>query len=418
MEIVYERVAAIDVGKKIIAVAVRTPGERAGKRRQQLRKYHTYYRTLVEMVAWLVAEGVTHVSMEATGVYWRPVFHALCEAERPLEVLLVNAQHVKNVPGRKSDALDAVWLAKLTECGLLRGSFIPPSEIAAIREWTRCRTKLIEQRISELQRLAKVLEDGGIKIDSVASALTTLSARDMIEALINGERDPAVLADLARGVMRKKIPDLTLACAGRFGTQHALMCTLHLEHIDHLADMIARLDTRIDEASLPFAHQTTLLTTIPGISERAAQVIISEIGIDMSRFPTAAHLASWAGLCPGNNESAGKHRCGKTRKGSKELCAVLTECAWAAGRTSSYVGAQFRRFHRRFGKRGDRKAAIAVAHTLIVIIWHVLAQTNAYRDLGSDYFTRRIDHPEARKRRLIRELEALGHKLTLEPTAA
>jgi hypothetical protein len=273
VEIMYERVAAIDVGKKIIAVAVRTPGERAGKRRQQVRKYNTFHQTLAKMVAWLTSEGVTHVSMEATGIYWKPIFHALCEAERPVEVLLVNARHVKNVPGRKSDALDAVWLAELTECGLLRGSFIPPAQIAAIRELTRYRKKLIEQRTSELQRLAKALEDSGIKIDSVASKLTTLSARDMIEALIAGERDPAVLADLARGVMRKKIPELTMACAGRFSAQHALMCTLHLEHIDHLADMITRLDTRIDEATLPFARQTELLATIPGIGERAAQVI-------------------------------------------------------------------------------------------------------------------------------------------------
>ena len=418
MEIVYERVAAIDVGKKIIAVAVRTPGQQPGKRRQQVRKYNTFHQTLAEMVSWLVSEGVTHVTMEATGIYWKPIFHALCEAERPLEVLLVNARHVKNVPGRKSDALDAVWLAELTECGLLRGSFIPPPQIAAIRELTRYRKKLIEQRASELQRLGKVLEDSGIKIDSVASTLTTVSAREMIEALINGERDPAVLADLARGVMRRKIPELRMACAGRFGDQHALMCTLHLEHIDHLTDMIARLDTRIDEASLPFDPQIQLLATIPGIGERAAQVIISEIGVEMVRFPTAAHLASWAGLCPGNNESAGRHRSGKTRKGNTELCAVLTECAWAAGRTNTYVGAQFRRFHRRFGKKGGRKAAIATAHTLIVIVWHVLAETTAYRDLGSDYFTRRLDNPEARKRRLIRELEALGHKVTVEPAAA
>jgi transposase len=415
VEIVYERVASIDVGKKIIAVAVRTPGERPDQRRQRVRKFNTFYRTLVEMVTWLIAEGVTHVSMESTGIYWRPVFHALCAAERPLEILLVNAQHVKNVPGRKSDALDAAWLAKLTECGLLRGSFIPPAEIAVIRELTRYRKKLIESRTSELQRLGKALEDGGIKIDSVASALTTLSARDMIEALINGERDPAVLADLARGVMRKKIPDLTMACAGRFGHQHALMCTLHLEHLDHLSDMIARLDTRIDEACLPFAHQLQLLTTIPGIGERSAQVIISEIGVEMSRFPTAAHLASWAGLCPGNNESAGKHHSGRARKGSAQLRASLVESAWAAGRTSTYTGAQFRRFHRRFGKQGGKKAAVATAHTLIVIIWHVLAENTAYRELGADYFTRRMDHPDARQRRLVRELETLGHKVTLEP---
>jgi transposase len=370
------------------------------------------------MVGWLSSQGVTHVTMEATGVYWKPIFHALCEAEGPLEVLLVNARHVKNVPGRKSDALDAAWLAELTECGLLRGSFIPPPQIAAIRELTRYRKKLIEQRTSELQRLAKVLEDSGIKIDSVASALTTLSARDMIEALIGGERDPVVLADLARGVMRKKIPALRMACAGRFSDQHALMCTLHLEHIDHLADMIARLDTRIEAATFPFAQQSALLRTIPGIGERAAQVIISEIGVEMSRFPTAAHLASWAGLCPGNNESAGRHRSGKTRKGNKKLCQILTECAWSAGPTSTYIGAQFRRFHRRFGKKGGPKAAIATAHTLIMIIWHVLAETTAYRDLGPDYFTHRVDNPETRKRRLIRELEDLEHTVTLKPAVA
>ncbi len=418
MEIVYERVAAVDVGKKVVAVAVRTPGEQPGRRRQQVRKFKTYYQTLAEMVSWLASEGVVQVTMEATGVYWKPVFHALCEVEHPFEVLLVNARHVKNVPGRKSDALDAAWLAELTECGLLRGSFIPPPEIAAIRELTRYRKKLVEQRTSEFQRLAKVLEDAGIKIDSVASSLTTMSARDMIEALIRGERDPAVLADLARGRMRSKISELSLACAGRFGDQHALMCILHLEHIDHLADMIARLDTRIDEATLPFDAQIALLTTIPGIGERSAQVIISEIGVDMSRFPTAAHLASWAGLCPGNNESAGRHRSGRTRKGNKELREALTESAWAARQTSTYVGAQFRRFHRRFGKKGGRKAAIATAHTLIVIVWHVLAENSVYRDLGSDYFTRRVDNPEARKRRLVNELEALGHKVTLEPAAA
>lgn len=417
MEIVYERVAAIDVGKKVVAVAVRTPGEPGGPRRQQIRKYQTFYPVLTQMVAWLVSERVTHVTMEATGVYWKPVFHALCEAKHPFEVLLVNARHVKNVPGRKSDALDAAWLAELTECGLLRGSFIPPAQIAAIRELTRYRRKLTEQRTSELQRLAKVLEDGGIKIDSVASKLTTLSARDIIEALIGGERDPAVLAELARGRMRAKIPDLTLACAGRFADQHALMCTLHLEHIDHLTHMIARLDVRIEEAVAPFAQQLCRLTTIPGIGDRAAQIIISEIGVDMSRFPTAAHLASWAGLCPGNNESAGRHRSGRTRKGNKEIRQILTECAWSTARTNSYIGARFRRLHRRFGKKGGHKAAIAIAHTLIVIIWHLLADNTDYHDLGADYFTHRVDTIETRKRRLIRELETLGYQVTVQPAA-
>jgi transposase len=323
---------------------------------------------------------------------------------------------VKNVPGRKTDVKDSAWLAQLLECGLLRGSFIPPKDIAAIRELTRYRKKMIESRTRELQRLSKVLEDGGIKIDSVASSITTLSARDMIEALIVGERDPHVLAELARGVMRTKIPDLTMACAGRFGAHHALLARMHTDHIDHLTTMIEGLDIRIDEVADPFAEQLRLLATIPGIGERAAQVIISEIGVDMSRFPTAAHLASWAGLCPGNNESAGKHKSGRTRKGNAEVRTILTECAWAAGRTGTYVGAQFRRMHRRFGKTGGGKAAIAIAHTLIVIIWHVLHDGTAYRDLGSDYFTR-YDNPEARKRRLIRDLHTLGYEVTVQPAA-
>lgn len=415
MKIIYPRIAGIDVGKREIAVAVRTPGNIPGERCQRIRKYKTFYRVLLEMVAWLVEQGVTHVAMEATGVYWKPVFHALCEAEQ-IEVLLVNARHVKNVPGRKTDVKDSAWLAQLLECGLLRGSFIPPKEIAAIRELTRYRKKLIESRTRELQRLSKVLEDGGIKIDSVASSITTLSARDMIEALIAGERDPRVLAELARGVMRNKIPDLTMACAGRFGDHHALLARMHTDHIDHLTRMIEGLDIRIGEVTDPFAEQLRLLRTIPGIGERAAQVIISEIGVDMSRFPTAAHLASWAGLCPGNNESAGKHKSGRTRKGSNEVRTILTECAWAADRTGTYVGAQFRRMHRRFGKTGGRKAAIAIAHTLIVIIWHVLHDNAEYRDLGSDYFTR-YDNPEARKRRLIRDLQTLGYDVTVQPAA-
>jgi transposase len=415
VEIIYPRIAGIDVGKREVAVAVRTPGNIPGERRQRIRKYKTFYRVLVEMVMWLVEQGVTHVAMEATGVYWKPVFHALCEAEQ-IEVLLVNARHVKNVPGRKSDVKDSAWLAQLLECGLLRGSFIPPKDIAAIRELTRYRKKLIESRTRELQRLSKVLEDGGIKIDSVASSITTLSARDMIKALIAGERDPRVLAELARGVMRNKIPDLTMACAGRFGDHHALLARLHTDHIDHLTRMIEGLDIRIEEVTDPFAEQLRLLRTIPGIGERAAQVIISEIGVDMSRFPTDAHLASWAGLCPGNNESAGKHKSGRTRKGNSEVSTILTECAWAASHTGTYVGAQFRRMHRRFGKTGGGKAAIAIAHTLIVIIWHVLHDNVEYHDLGPDYFTR-YDNPEARKRRLIRDLHTLGYDVTIQPAS-
>ncbi|MFE9695052.1 IS110 family transposase [Micromonospora sp. NPDC005806] len=306
--------------------------EQAGQRRQQVRKYPTFYAALREMTVWLVAEQVTHVAMEATGVYWRPVFHALAEADG-LEILLCNAHHVKNVPGRKTDASDAVWLAELCEVGLPRGSFIPPADIAAIRELTRYRKKLIEERTRETQRLHKVLEDGGIKLDSVASDATGVSGRAMIEALIAGERDPAVLADLAREVLRKKIPDLTLALAGRFADHHALLCRLHLTHIDHLNDMIGKLDARIEEAITPFAARRDRLKTIPGVGDRAAQTIISEIDVDMTRFPTPAHLASWAGLCPGNHESAGKRRKGTTRHGNPHLATVLVEAAWATSRT-------------------------------------------------------------------------------------
>jgi transposase len=319
------------------------------------------------------------------------------------------------VPGRKTDAKDAEWLAELCECGLLRGSFIPPAEIAEIRELTRYRRKLIEERTRETQRLYKVLEDGGIKLDSVASKALGVSGRAMIEALIAGERDPRVLAELAKGLLRRKLDDLVWALAGRFGAQHALLARLHLDHIDHLTEMITRLNTRIEELTVPFGMQLRLLTTVPGIGDRVAEVIISEIGVDMSRFPTAAHLASWAGLCPGNYESAGKRRHGKTRHGNPHIRAILVEAAWAAARTDTYLGARFRRLHRRFGTKGGTKAAVAIAHTLLEIIWHVLTTHTEYTDLGSDYYTRR--DPERRKRQLLQQLEDLGYHVELTPAA-
>jgi transposase len=416
MEIVYERVAAIDVHKKQITVAMRIPGAQSGQRRQQVRKYVTFWRALQEMTSWLVAERITHVAMEATGVYWKPVFHALAEADG-LEIVLCNAHHVKNVPGRKTDANDAVWLAELLEVGLLRGSFIPPADIAVIRELCRYRKKLIEERTRESQRLHKVLEDGGIKLDSVASKALGVSGRAMIEALVAGERDPHVLADLAKGVLRKKIPDLTMALAGRFGDHHALLARLHLDHIDHLNAMIGRLDVRVEAVVAPFAEQKRRLMTIPGVADRVAQTIISEIGVDMSRFPTAAHLASWAGLCPGNHESAGKRRKGTTRHGNSHLCSVLVEAAWSTSRTSTRLGARFRRLHRRFGKTGGKKAAVAIAHTLLVIVWHLLNNDVDYTDLGADYYTRR-DNPDTRKNRLLHQLRELGYDAELTPLAA
>ena len=418
VEIVFSRVAGIDVHKRQVTVAVRVPSDQSGGdevRAQRVRRFATFYGALLEMASWLRAEQVTHVAMEATGVYWRPVFHALAEAEG-LEIVLCNAHHVKNVPGRKTDANDAVWLAQLCEVGLLRGSFIPPAEIAAVRELTRYRRKLTEERTRETQRLHKVLEDGGIKLDSVASDSLGVSGRAMITALIAGERDPAVLADLARGVMRKKIPDLTMALAGRFAAHHALLAGLHLAHIDHLNEMIGGLEVRIDAAIAPFAQQRDRLMTVPGIGKRAAQTIIAEIGVDMSRFPTADHLASWAGLCPGNNESAGKRKKTSTRNGNAQLCSVLVEAAWAVARTQTRLGARFRRLHRRFGKAGGKKAAVAIAHTILVIVWHILHDEVDYTDLGADYYTQR-DNPEVRKRRLLRQLEGLGYRVEISPAA-
>ena len=416
MEIVYERVAGIDVHKRQVTVTVRIPGQRPGKRRQQVRRYATFYSALREMVTWLTSEEVTHVAMESTGIYWKPVFHALAETGS-LEILLCNAQHVKNVPGRKTDVKDSQWLAQLCEVGLLRGSFIPPADIAAIRELCRYRRKLIEERTREGQRLRKVLEDGGIKLDSVASDVLGVSARAMIKALIDGERDPAVLADLAQRTLRRKIPDLTLALAGRFGEHHGVLCELHLTHIDHLNTMIGRLDARIGQLTIPFTDAQRRLMSIPGIGEHAARAIIGEIGTDMSRFPTAAHLASWAGLCPGNHESAGKHRSGKTRHGNAHLCTILVEAAWATAHTSTRLGARLRRLQRRMGKKAGPKAAVAVAHTILTIVWHLLTDGGTYQDLGADYYTRREENPEALADKLKRKIESLGYTVELSPAA-
>ena len=434
MEIVYERVAAIDVGKKEIAVTVRVPGQTRGIRTQQTRKFRTFYQVLRQMVGWLVEHGVTHVAMEATGVYWKPVFHALCEADT-LEVVLVNARHVKNVPGRKTDVKDSEWLAQLLECGLLRGSFIPPKEIAAIRELTRYRKKTIQARTRELQRLSKVLEDAGIKIDSVASSITTLSARDMIEALIAGERDPRRLADLARRRMKAKRSALIAALDGRFDDHHAELARMLLDQIDALSAQIVTLTTRIEallEAAEPDdagdrahppddvgaapAGPSTVerLTEIPGIGPTAAQIILAEIGRDMTQFPTAAHLVSWAKLCPRTIQSGPVTRGGKTGKGNPYLKGALGEAAAAAAKTDTFLGERYRRLAKR---RGKLKALVAVARSILIVIWHLLANPAArFRDLGADYHTNRIAI-ERRLRNHIAQLAAMGYHVTLEPAA-
>ncbi len=421
MQVLYPRCAAIDVAKKEIAVCVRTPGDEPGGRRSQVRKYKTFYGVLKEMCAWLTECGVTHVAMEATGIYSNPVFHALAESGG-FEVIKCNPAHVKNpVPGRKTDAADCCWLAELLECGLVRGSYIPARKIAELRDLTRYRAKLVGSRTSEIQRLQKTLEDAGIKIDSVASDVMGASSRDMIKALIDGERRGAVLAELARGVLRAKIPDLSMALAGRFSDHHALMCKLHLRHIDELTELIDTVHKQIEVMLVPFRPERELLMTIPGIGPAASAVIISEIGTDMSFFPDADHLASWAGLAPANNESGGRRRPAGTRHGDQHLANVLVECAWAASRTRTRPGAQFHRLVRRFGghrsPRAKKKAAVAVAHTLILIIYCVLDRRLPYHELGEDFYTKRQD-PERYKDKLIARLAKLGYTVTIEPAQA
>ena len=420
MQILYPRCAAIDVAKKEIVVCVRTPGEEPGGRRSQVRKYKTFYGVLKEMCAWLAECGVTHVAMEATGIYSNPVFHALAESG-DFEVIKVNPAQVKNLPGRKTDAADSTWLAELLECGLLRRSYIPVQKIAELRDLTRYRAKLVGSRTSEIQRLQKTLEDAGIKIDSVASDVLGASSRDMIKALIDGERRGAVLAELARGVLRAKIPDLSMALAGRFNDHHALMCKLHLRHIDELTELIDTVGQRIEEMLVPFRAERELLMTIPGIGRTASAVIIAEIGTDMSFFPGPDHLASWTGLCPANNQSGGRRRPASTRQGNQHLAGVLVECAWACSRTRTRPGAQFHRLVRRFGGhhnlRAKKKAAVAVAHTLILIVYCVLDRRVPYEELGQDFYTRR-QNPERYKDTLIASLAKLGYTVTVQPTQA
>jgi len=411
VEVIVERCAGLDVHKDTVMACVRRPGK-SGRREQEVREFRTWTSTLRDLRAWLAAEGVSQVAMEATGVYWQPVWAALEDLDG-VEVLLVNAHHAKNLPGRKTDVGDAAWLAQLLECGLLRGSFVPPPVISRLRDLTRYRKKLIQDRAREIQRVQRVLETAGIKLDSVVSDVNGKAARRMLDALIAGQRDVDVMADMALTRMRPRIAELRLALEGRFDGHHALMLGMHLGHIDQLTASIERLDAEVAREIGPFAEQVRRLCTIPGIGQRTAEVVIAEIGVDMNRFPTAKHLASWAGLCPGLHESAGKRRSGKARKGDAALREALCEAAWSAARSkNTYLAAQFRRFNRRMGKRNEGKAIFAVAHTLIVIIWHLLANEVDYAELGADYFERRID-TAAQTRRLVAQLERLGHTVTL-----
>jgi len=420
VDVLLERCAGVDIGKDEVVACVRTPGPGGRGRRKETRTFKSFTGELEAMADWFGAEEVTEVVMEATGSYWKPVWYVL--EERAFGLKLVNARHVKILPGRKSDVRDAEWLAELLEHGLLRGSFVPPVAIRELRDLTRYRKRLIQTHTAECQRIQKTLEDAGIKLDSVASDVLGVSGRAMIAALVAGERDPEVLADLAKGRLRKKLPELRQALRGRFRDHHALLIGLCLEHTAHLEAATAKIDTQLDamfaantsEADVPFERARDRLDTITGVGKRAAECIIAEIGVDMSRFPTASHLASWAGMAPGNNITGGKRGSGKTTKGDTWLRDSLTQCAWAAARTrDTYLAAQFWRLARRIGKK---KAAIAVGHSILVICWHLLTEDCDYNDLGGDYFTRRAN-PDKQRDRLIGQLHDLGYQVTLKKTA-
>ena len=414
-EEIIARVAALDIGKAELVCCVRVPDEdRPGRRLQEVVTYSTMTRSLLGMADHLRGLGVTRVVMEATSDYWKCAFYLLEAAG--FEAWLVNAKDVKHLPGRpKTDKLDAVWLCKVAERQMIRPSFVPPPEFRRLRDVTRYRADLVAVRTAEKQRAEKLLEDAQIKLSVVASDIFGVSGRQMLAAMIAGERDPKVLAQMARAAMRGKITALREAFTGYFTDHHAFLLQRMLARVDAIDADIAALDARIQEMVAPFAAETERLDEIPGINATIASVILAEIGIDMGRFPTAGHLVSWAKFAPGVNESAGKKK-GKnsTGHGNSYLARVLGNAAVAAGRSDTFLGERYRRIARR---RGKKKAVVAIGRSLLVIIWHLLADPGArYTDLGSDFYATRIS-PERRKHGHIRQLEALGYKVTLEPAA-
>jgi transposase len=408
MEQVYERCAGLDVHARTVVACRRFPGPR-GRRRREVRTFGTTTPELLALSDWLQEVGVTHVAMESTGVYWKPVFNVL---ESVCEVLLVNAQHVKRVTGRKTDVKDCEWLAELLELGLLRPSFIPPAPIREVQDITRYRKQLVRQRTAEVNRVQKLLESANIKLGQVATNVVGASGRAMLAALLAGERDPQRLADLAMGTLRRKTEGLQAALTGRFTEHHAFLLRQVLEHIDQLDRHIGECDAQVAEYLRPFLQEKVeRLQTIPGVGPRTAEVIVAEIGVDMSRFPTAAHLASWAGMCPGNHESAGKRKSGKTRKGSPWLRAALIEAGWAAARTKD--SAFSRLFQRVARRRGAKKAVVAVGHRILVTVWQLLAEGTAYQEPVPSPADERQTQRLARH--YLRRLEQLGLKVSVEP---
>jgi transposase len=409
MQVVHARCCGLDVHQKTVVACVLLT-EADGAVRKQVRTFGTMTADLLALNDWLNALAVEQVALESTGVYWRPVFNLL-EADHDL--LLVNAAHMKAVPGHKTDVKDAEWIADLLRHGLLRASFIPPQPVRELRELTRYRQALLYERTQQVNRLHKLLETANLKLGAVATDILGRSGRDMLEAILAGEADPQVLAELARGRLRAKLPALRAALDGRVQAQHRLLLRHLLVHLDFLEAQLSELTTEIEGALAPLAEAAQLLETIPCIGHTAATAILAEIGADMSRFPSAKHLASWAGVCPGNKQSGGKRLSGATTHGNPWLRAILGEVAWSIAHTSgTYLAAQYHRLARRCGKR---KAIVAVAHTLLVIVYHLLRERRPYQDLGPDYFAHldasRLQH------RYVRGLEQLGYTVTLAPAA-
>ena len=409
MEIVHERCCGLDVHQRSVVACLLGPGP-DGQLVKEVRTFGTMTDEVLALADWLAATGCTHVAMESTGVYWKPLWNLW---EGQFTLLLANAQHVKRVPGRKTDVKDAEWLAELLRHGLLPNSLVPDRGQRELRELSRYRTSLVQERAAELNRLGKTLEGANIKLAGVASTLGGVSVREMLTALVAGEADPTVLAQLARGRLREKVPQLARALAGHIGPHQRFLVARQLAHLEFLETSITEVSAEIAERLRPFAAEQERLQTVPGVGPRTAETLLAELGADLSRFPTAGHLASWAGMCPGNEESAGKRRSGRTRHGNPWLRAALVEAARAASRTQgTYVAAQYRRLAAR---RGSKRAAGAVGHSILVSVYHLLRDGEPYHELGGTYFDAR-DRPTV-TRRLVGRLERLGYTVTLAPAA-
>jgi len=412
MDVIHARCAGIDISKKDAKVCVRIAGDnKRDKAQETVTTWSSMTNQILALREHLAQRQVTCVVMEATGDYWKP-FYYLLEDLPGVDVMLVNARHVKTLPGRKTDVADATWLAQLGAHGLVRGSFVPPEPVRELRDLTRTRTAITRERSREVQRLEKLLEDAGIKLSSVATDIMGVSGRAMLQALIEGQREPVVLADLAKRRLRNKTPELVEALTGRFREHHAFLARMHLDLIDRHTAAINQLTERIEVVIEPFRGFRDLICTIPGISTLVADVITAETGADMTRFPTAGHLASWAGVCPGHHESAGRIKSTKTRPGNPYLKGALGTAAMAAGRSKdTYLGARYRRLAAR---RGKSKAIVAIEHTILIVIWNMAHTGALYDDPGADYYT--SIQPQRTKRRAISQLEAMGYHVTLDRT--